>query len=184
MHRLLLPLFAAAALMSGATAQTTDFAGIVAFTKFTDGTVRDVVQSYCQNNGTFDCVPLQLQGLQGDGTWVTLTGELNGAFVLFASPDTQNLQCTPLVGLPFLVNSLILPFPPTTIPVFLGTMTTPDSRGCGGGIWAQDPNIPLFTIPGTTPSGTQLALQAVVQTPISAGGSGFAFTRAVVLTVQ
>jgi hypothetical protein len=124
----------------------------------------------------FSCAPLPLIGQRGDTVRYFLTGTFNGLYVLAASVDTNGLGCVNL-GLPFLVNSLILP-PASLVSLAVGFCTVSDNGRCNGG---ATPSTVLFTIPTNLPPGS-IAFQGAVEAPLSAGGTGLALTRAIALT--
>jgi hypothetical protein len=124
----------------------------------------------------FSCTPLPLAGLRGDTVRFFVMGTFNGLYVLAASFDANGLGCVNL-GLPFLVNSLILP-PGNFVSAAVGLCTVPDNGRCNGG---ASPSTVLFTIPTFLPPGS-LAFQAAVESPLTGGGTGLALSRAVALT--
>lgn len=159
---------------SPALAQANDWAGIMMRCDGVTPPVNSVRNITCGNPMT--CQPLMLNGAPGDTIQFFVMGTFNGFYALAASLDVGNLGCIPL-AFPGLVNDLVLS-PASVINVSAGLCTVPDNGRCNGG---STPLTMLLTIPPTIPSG-QIAFQAIVSAPLSAGGVGLAFTDAVLLT--
>lgn len=157
------------ALAAPLPAQANDYAGLRVFS----GSVGAPTPLTC---GTpFTCAPFTFTAPSGGSVNAIVTGTLNGVYALAASFDTASLGCLPL---PFtgLVNSLALP-PFSMFTVVAGTTAVPDNGRCNGGFAA----ISLGTIPPGLPPGS-VAFQAIAETPLSSGGTGFALTHAVVMS--
>ena len=103
----------------------------------------------------------------------------NDPYILIGSLDPNNIGCAPLM-LPGLVNNLILLPGPGLFTLSIGFTSVSDNGRCNGG---ANPLTTLFTIPTSLPPGS-FAMQGVAGTPLSGGGTGFAFTRAVLVNFQ
>jgi hypothetical protein len=157
------------ALAIGLPAQANDFAGLRIFS----GTVGSPPTLTC---GTpFTCTPTSFTLAPGDSVDAVMMGEFNSLFVIAASFNTGALVCLPL-GIPGLVNNLILP-PPDIFSLAVGFCSFSDNGRCNGG---SPGVVHLFTIPAGIPSGS-IAFQGAAGSPLSAGGSGLAFSNAVVM---
>lgn len=167
----------AAALSAGtATAQQNDFAAILV-RAFGTSPSTNSVQSLCGD--TFSCTPLTLTAAGGDDVWLTLMGTLNGAYAVIGSFAPASGNGCLNFGIPWLANSWMLPFAPTTLTLAMGTMTTSDRGRCNGGYVAINP---ILQIPSGL-SGFQFTIQGVAGAPLSSGMPGFAFTRSVVIDI-
>ena len=176
MNRLAPLALAVAGFCGSAAAQQNDFSAILV-RAFGNSPSSNSVQSLCGD--TFNCTPLQLRAVRGDAVWLTLMGTMNGPYAVlgdFASPS--NLGCVNF-GLFGIANSFMLPLSPLTLTMAAGTMTTSDNGRCNGAYVALNP---ILTIPpGLT--NFQFSLQGIAGSPLSAGGTGVAFSRTVTITI-
>ncbi len=174
--RALKTLLIAGALAAALPAQQNDFAGIVVRV---DGItpVPNMARSLCGD--TFSCTPLTIAGVRGDTVQFFVTGTFNDPYILFATLDTNNVGCVPLM-VTNLVNNLILLPGPTLFTLSVGLTSVSDNGRCNGG---ANPLTSLFTIPMSIQPGS-FAMQAIAGSPLSSGGMGFSFTRAVVVSWQ
>lgn len=170
--RTLTTILAALAVAAPAAAQANDWAGIQM--RLTGSTTASASAVAC---GTpFTCTPLSLTGNRGDSLFHFEMGMFQGFYMLLASFDIPNLGCIPL-GVPFLANSIVLS-PGSFAVVATGILTVLDNGRCNGG---ASPSTLLVQIPAGIPPG-MIAFQAVVSSPLSVGGTGLAFSPAIVLT--
>jgi len=157
------------------SAQATDYAGIV-MSSTGSSPLSNRVGTYPPCGTPFSCTPLQLNGLAGDNVSFFVMGTTNGLAILVGSLDTSQPSCVPL-GIPGLVNSLVWVPGPNLFTLFVGVCSVPDNGRCNGG---ATPSTILFQIPSGL-SGS-VGFQALVEAPLSVGGTGFALTHAVTLT--
>lgn len=170
--RTLTTILAALAVAAPAVSQANDWAGISM--RVTGSTAASASAVACST--PFSCTPLTLTCNRGDSLYHFEMGTYQGFFMLLASFDIPNLGCIPL-GVPFLANSMILS-PGSFAVVATGILTVPDNGRCNGG---ASPSTLLVQIPAGIPAG-MIAFQAVVSSPLSVGGTGLAFSPAIVLT--
>lgn len=170
--RTLTTILAALAVAAPAVSQANDWAGISIRSAGSTSASASAVS--CST--PFNCTPLALTCNRGDQIYYFVMGTHQGFYMLLASFDIPNLGCLPL-GVPLLANSLILS-PGAFAVVATGVCTVPDNGRCNGG---ASPSTLLAQIPAGIPPG-MIAFQALVSSPLSVGGTGLAFSPAVVVT--
>ncbi len=161
-------------LLTGATlvhAQSDDYSGLRVFEA---GNLTNGAPTPLTCGTPFSCTPDQFSVAPGAGLGYIVFGELGGLYVLVASIDTGNLGCLNF-GIPGLVHNLSLN-PNAVVTLVVGTTATDDQGRCNGGMAFITQ--PFITLPTWLPPGS-IAFQAIATTPLSAGGSGFAFSNTV-----
>jgi hypothetical protein len=157
-----------------AQSPSNDYAGIVV-SAYGVTPAPNSVGSYPTCGSPFSCTPLTLNAQAGDTARFYVMGTFNGLAVLAATLDPTTV-CIPL-GIPGIVNNMILVPGPALTTLFIGTCSVPDNGRCNGG---ATPSTVLFVIPPGLHG--VVGLQALVGAPLSVGGTGLALTRAVQIT--
>lgn len=167
-HALVLSLFASATMLQ---AQSDDYSGLRVFEA---GNLPNGAPTPLTCGTPFSCTPDQFTVPPGASLGYIVFGELGGIYILAASIDTANLGCLNL-NIPGLLHNLSLN-PGAVVTLVVGTTSTDDQGRCNGGMAFV--TAPFFTIPPWLSPGS-IAFQALSTTPLSAGGSGFAFSNTV-----